>query len=404
METDKTHIVLSAIELSKKFESHSKGEGEFWSLKDISFDLKKGEILGVIGKNGAGKSTLLKVLSQIITPTEGRIEYEGTLTSILEIGTGFHPELSGRENVYLGASIMGLSKKEIAGLYDTIVEFSGLEGFMDRPVKHYSSGMYLRLAFSVAFHSRIDILLLDEVLAVGDADFRRKCYKRIRQLKNEGASIIIVSHFMDTVISFCDRCLLLDDGRLVLDGQPIDIVEYYLNGDRYSDTGDAANGGDLNVNYTFDFSSMNLPALDVQSFKIISESAESAGFEMNDPIEIQMKCKKHGGETSFEIAYLLKNMNDVQVFIDSPGLKQDYKIIPMKAGQYTVRCLIPGKLLNRGVYSLGMIISENTKAVKEIDEVAIFKVNPPANGKYDAQITSVIRPHLEWEIAHVNPD
>src|SRR3989338_2586166 len=213
-----SEIVLRALNVSKRY---AVPDGNYHhALKDVSFDLKRGEIVGIIGKNGAGKSTLLKILSQITTPTDGSIEYEGTLTSILEIGTGFHAELTGRENVFLGGSLLGMSKAEMNDVYADIVAFSEMEEFMDRPVKHFSSGMYLRLAFSVAFHAKVDILLLDEVLAVGDVDFRRKCYDHIRELKRRGVSILFVSHSMDPIVTFSDRCILLEKGRVKAIGDP----------------------------------------------------------------------------------------------------------------------------------------------------------------------------------------
>ena len=203
---DNSQVILSVDSLTKTFQ---KNGSDFVALSDISFELNKGEILGVIGRNGAGKSTLLKVLSQITAPTSGEISYEGELTSIIEIGTGFHADLSGEENVYLSAMLHGYSKSEIKEVYHQIVEFSGLQEFMQLPIKHYSSGMYLRLAFSVAFHSKISILLLDEVIAVGDTDFKRKCYSKLKELKARGTAIILASHHLELIVEHCDRCLFI---------------------------------------------------------------------------------------------------------------------------------------------------------------------------------------------------
>ena len=216
--------ILSVDSLTKEFQKDGK---PLLALDQVSFDLNQGEVLGVIGRNGAGKSTLLKVLSQITAPSSGEVSYEGQLTSIIDIGTGFHADLSGEENIFLSALLLGYAKNEIKDLYDQIVDFSGLQDFMNMPVKHYSSGMYLRLAFSIAFHSRISILLLDEVIAVGDTDFKRKCYAKIKELRARGVAIILVSHHLELIVEQCDRCILLDDGKILSEGEPLDIVNKY---------------------------------------------------------------------------------------------------------------------------------------------------------------------------------
>jgi len=202
---------------------------EFWALKNISFELGRGDVLGIIGKNGAGKSTLLKILSKITKPTSGRIEFLGKVSSLLEVGTGFHPELSGRENIFLNGSILGMSSSEIKKNLDEIISFSGVEKFIDTPVKKYSSGMYVRLAFSVAAHLRSDILLIDEVLAVGDNEFRKKCMTKMDDIHKSGKTIIFVSHNMNAIRNICDRVLLLDNGKLGALGATDEIINRYLN-------------------------------------------------------------------------------------------------------------------------------------------------------------------------------
>jgi len=193
---------------------------EFWALKDVNFKVEQGEVLGIIGRNGAGKSTLLKILSQITPPTTGEIRLRGRVGSLLEVGTGFHPELSGRENIFLNGSILGMRKKEIEKKFDEIVEFSGIGKFLDTPVKRYSSGMYVRLAFSVAAHLEPDILIVDEVLAVGDAEFQKKCLGKMEDVtKKDGRTVIFVSHNMGAIRSLCSRCVLLDKGQVLYDGE-----------------------------------------------------------------------------------------------------------------------------------------------------------------------------------------
>jgi len=201
---------------------------EFWALKNISFNVTKGEVVGIIGANGAGKSTLLKILSQITPPTEGEIILRGRVGSLLEVGTGFHPELTGRENIFLNGAILGMKKKEIAEKFDEIVEFAGIEKFLDTPVKYYSSGMYVRLAFSVAAHMEPDILVVDEVLAVGDAEFQKKCLGKMDEItKKEGRTILFVSHNMEAIRKMCSHCILLDKGKIVFKGNTEEALSAY---------------------------------------------------------------------------------------------------------------------------------------------------------------------------------
>ena len=201
---------------------------EFWALKDINLEIKQGDRVGIIGRNGAGKSTLLKILSRITEPTTGRITINGRVASLLEVGTGFHPELTGRENIFLNGAILGMSRADIKKNFDEIVAFAEVEKFLDTPVKRYSSGMYVRLAFAVAAHLEPDILLVDEVLAVGDAAFQKKCLGKMGDVSKEGRTIFFVSHNMGAVESLCNQALLMDDGRVVLSGETHNIVSSYL--------------------------------------------------------------------------------------------------------------------------------------------------------------------------------
>lgn len=199
----------------------------FWALEDVSFEVQPGEVVGIIGRNGAGKSTLLKVLSRIVEPTQGRCEIRGRVASLLEVATGFHPELTGRENIYMNGSILGMTRKELNKRFDQIVAFSGIEKMLDTPVKRYSSGMYVRLAFSVAAHVDPEILVIDEVLAVGDANFQAKCLRKLDSLRNSGMTIILVSHHMPTVRRACQRVMVLEKGALVHNGDPVTAVAQY---------------------------------------------------------------------------------------------------------------------------------------------------------------------------------
>src|SRR5205807_1547255 len=201
---------------------------EFWALKDVSFEVKQGEVVGIIGRNGAGKSTLLKILSRITEPTEGRVRIRGRVASLLEVGTGFHPELSGRENIFVNGAILGMRRREIETKFDDIVEFSGIERFIDTPVKRYSSGMFVRLGFAVAAHLEPEILLVDEVLAVGDAAFQKKCLSKMTDISRRGQTIFFVSHNMAAVEGLCTRALFLSQGELVGDGPTPQIINQYL--------------------------------------------------------------------------------------------------------------------------------------------------------------------------------
>jgi lipopolysaccharide transport system ATP-binding protein len=209
--------------------SNSKSVEEFWALKDVSCEINKGDVVGIIGKNGAGKSTLLKILSKITQPTGGRIEIEGRVASLLEVGTGFHPELTGRENIYLNGTILGMTRKEVAQKFDEIVAFSGIEKFIDTAVKHYSSGMYVRLAFAVAAHLEPEILIIDEVLAVGDAEFQKKCLGKMKDVAGQGRTVLFVSHQLSSVRQLCNKGILLESGGIIKVGEINEVLDAYQN-------------------------------------------------------------------------------------------------------------------------------------------------------------------------------
>lgn len=219
---------------------------DLWALKDVSFDVHKGEVIGIIGRNGAGKSTLLKILSRITTPTEGSVELYGRVGSLLEVGTGFHPEMTGRENIFLNGSILGMKKTEIEQKFDEIVQFADIQKFIDTPVKRYSSGMYVRLAFAVAAHLEPEILVVDEVLAVGDAGFQKKCLGKMGEVAKEGRTVLFVSHNMAAVQQLCSRALLLDKGSLIKEGEVAEVIGHYLTTPQQS--------GDFNETGIFDLS------------------------------------------------------------------------------------------------------------------------------------------------------
>ncbi|PZV27801.1 MAG: ABC transporter ATP-binding protein [Snowella sp.] len=217
-----------------KFKAHNSQKEDFWALKDVSFEIKQGDRVGIIGRNGAGKSTLLKILSRIVEPTTGRIGMKGRVSSLLEVGTGFHPELTGRENIYLNGAVLGMSKKEITRKFDEIVVFSEVEKFLDTPVKRYSSGMYVRLAFAVAAHLEPEILILDEVLAVGDTEFRKKCLGKMEDVSKEGRTVLFVSHDMVSIRSLCNQAYLLSSGQITAYGAADKVIDHYLESTKNS--------------------------------------------------------------------------------------------------------------------------------------------------------------------------
>ncbi len=393
-----TRTILSVDSLTKEF---YKEGSPLLALNDVSFDLKKGEVLGVIGRNGAGKSTLLKVLSQITAPTSGEVSYLGKLTSIIDIGTGFHADLSGEENIYLSALLQGYSKKEIKELYDQIVDFSGLHDFMQMPVKHYSSGMYLRLAFSIAFHSRISILLLDEVIAVGDTDFKRKCYAKIKELKARGVAIILVSHHLEIIVEHCDHCILLDDGKILSEGIPLDIVNQYYQIVE-SNSGASIRSEIKRENRTDDFSLMMPFPLNAGKFTIqklrVSELSKGGKLTMSSEITLEFECFKLDDETSFEIGITLTNLGGLRILLDSYGFRKEYEAKAMDSGVYQVQVKIPADLLSAGVYRVGLILCVNREPVKELETVAKFRIHPNDDLAETRGMGSVIRPKLKWEV------
>ena len=267
--------------LRSRFTNHSQ---EFWALKDVSFTVERGEALGIIGLNGAGKSTILKLLYNITTPSKGEIRISGKLSALIEVSSGFHPELTGRENVYLNGSLLGMRRREIRNKLDSIVDFSGVGDFIDSPVKRYSSGMYLRLGFSIAAHLDPDILLLDEVLAVGDAAFQAKCIQRIAQLRKEGTTIVFVSHNLGAVDSLCDRTLLIKEGQIYKSGATHEVISAYEDMLlRLSPKGRAARA-----------ESSASPAAEIVSLKVFdAEGRNTTMFATGDKMSIQVELNVH---------------------------------------------------------------------------------------------------------------
>jgi lipopolysaccharide transport system ATP-binding protein len=374
---------------------HKPHYDEIWALRDVSFEVAEGEVLGVVGRNGAGKSTLLKILTRITTPTEGRATIRGHVGSLLEVGTGFHPELTGRENVFLNGAVLGMKRREIAAKFPEIVEFAGVEQFVDTPVKRYSSGMSVRLAFAVAAHLEPEILLVDEVLAVGDAEFQRRCLGRMEDLSDSGRTVIFVSHQMQAVSQLCDRALLLEKGRIVNEGPANEVVARYLqtvggSGSELSPAGLAAAHSDDLVR--------------LRSARVVLEDGSLAdAVDVRSPVGIEIGFTVlRQGVPVFPKIKLFDRQGDV-VFnaIDTSPRWQE----PSEPGDYVSTAWIPGNLLNEGLTSVevGVCSARGSKfhAHAAARDAVSFHVQDPgegdsARGHMAGQWKGVVRPLLEW--------
>jgi lipopolysaccharide transport system ATP-binding protein len=359
-----------------------------WALKDINFAVNPGEVLGVIGKNGAGKSTLLKILSRITAPTTGKIEVRGRMASLLEVGTGFHPELTGRENIYLNGAILGMRRAEIKSKFDEIVDFSGVERYIDTPVKRYSSGMYVRLAFAVAAHLEPEILVVDEVLAVGDVDFQEKCIHKMSAVsQNEGRTILFVSHNLIALSALCPRSILLENGTLVKTGLTTEIIQAY-----------------------------RAPNIDIQSQKqwvedstirILNLSVGSEGashqqnlkpIEENDTIEIRLDIELKDSSGRYDITWHLVAESGQTLFSFSTGEMPS----GLAVGKNAVVCTLPKGFLLAGTFSLNLFVVLNTrKAIWSQIGILNFVVSesPRSAKMHFGKEPGHIKPRFNWRIA-----
>jgi lipopolysaccharide transport system ATP-binding protein len=372
--------------------------GKFWALKDLTFEVKKGKVLGVIGRNGAGKSTLLKILSRVTEPSEGYAEIHGRVGSLLEVGTGFHPELTGRENIYLNGAILGMKRTEIERKFDEIVDFSEVDKFIDTPVKRYSSGMYLRLAFAVAAHLEPEILVVDEVLAVGDAEFQRKCIGKMSDVAEEGRTVLFVSHNMSAILRLTEEAMVLDNGRLVLQAPTSQAVDFYMESG-FSDAGERRWADEEVPAEATPFRPVALRALDPHSRSV--ESHRSV-----DPVQVEFEYRLDAPLTGLRVGIYLLTMRgeyvftsfdtDDQAMFDRFGLRSE--------GCYISRCQIPGNLLNEGRYVLGVNASSfQIKRYFHDDHVLVFNVDGTgAPGKQWAEVRlGPMRPLLHWDIEKI---
>jgi lipopolysaccharide transport system ATP-binding protein len=380
------HITIRADESSE----------EFWALQNVSFEINRGDVVGVVGRNGAGKSTLLKILSRITEPTQGRVRIRGRVASLLEVGTGFHPELTGRENVFLNGAVLGMTRSEIKKKFDEIVAFAEVERFLDTPVKRYSSGMYVRLAFAVAAHLEPEILIVDEVLAVGDAEFQRKCLGKIGQVAESGRTILFVSHNMQAVTRLCTKGILLEKGQVVAQGPAAEIVDRYVQ-----------DSAAKNVSRDFEnderYKHAVVQLVSVGIFRPDGSPCPSM-VEIGDELHIKIRYRTRKPEFGFRVAVNLFTQG-VCAFTTMERTEQ----VRNEAGEYCSTVVVPSHLLTEGEYNMNLSMF-TFRGVKEhiISNQFIlnFQVTDlldgnSARGDYSSAWAGIVRPMLNWNLSYL---
>jgi lipopolysaccharide transport system ATP-binding protein len=360
----------------------------FWALRDVSFGVKHGEVIGIIGRNGAGKSTLLKVLSRVTDPSAGRVIMQGRIGSLLEVGTGFHPELSGRENILMNGAILGMKKAEIDSRFDEIVAFSEVEKFIDTPVKHYSSGMYLRLAFAVAAHLEPEILLVDEVLAVGDAAFQKKCLGKMSDVSRHGRTVLFVSHNMTAMRSLCQRVIWMRDGQIADDGEAASVIDRYLQQNKESrldsvwETPESAPGDDR---------------VRLHRVRVIPRDGKDE-ITVHTPLQFEFSYWNYVPGAVLNVAVFLNNLEETCIF----NITSEWA--PRPAGLIRHVVDIPGDFLNTGIYYLRvMVVVDASRPILDYTNAVSFEVHEgEREGNWFGRIPGAVRPKFHWETAAVD--
>lgn len=372
----------------------------FWALRDVSFEVQRGEVLGIIGRNGAGKSTLLKILSRITEPAEGYAEVHGRVGSLLEVGTGFHQELSGRENIFLNGAILGMKRAEIKRKFDEIVAFSEVEKFIDTPVKHYSTGMYLRLAFSVAAHLDPEILLVDEVLAVGDATFQKKCMGKMGDVARLGRTVLFVSHNLGAIANLCQSAILLSEGRKIGEGSSRAVISQYVQiGTRQSGEvrwGDQSTApGNENVR--------------LHSVRIVSDGEVTSDVSIEKPVLIEFEFWNFRRDAELCTSIHLLDKMGVQVlssanFPSASVTRDEWFGKPYPVGMFRATCSVPGNFLNEGLYAVNVLVLSQVNRIELFArEVIGFTVHDTGamRAEWGGGWIGVVRPRLAWKTEYV---
>lgn len=382
--------------VSSKLTSHS--SELFWALKDVSFEVNRGEVIGFIGHNGAGKSTLLKILSRIMHPTAGRFEIKGRVRSLLEVGTGFHQDLTGRENIFLNGAILGMSRHEIRRKFDDIVAFSEVQKFLDTPVKYYSSGMYVRLAFAVAAHLDPEIMIIDEVLAVGDAAFQKKCIGKMGDDSRQGKTILIVTHNLSVVTSLCKRAILLESGKVTAVGDSIDVARQYMETIRTA-TGE--------MSWNDPATAPGNEMVQLAAIRIVQDDLEgpATDVDISKEISIQVEYRNKISQQKLFTSICLRDGNGTMVLKSSnadgvSATVDPWSSEPQPEGLFQSTCTIPANFLNQGRYTVSMIIGLHPgRIIANYDNAVAFDVHhmDVTNDEYFGHWTgSVVRPRLPW--------
>jgi lipopolysaccharide transport system ATP-binding protein len=367
---------------------------DYWALKGVNLEINRGEIVGIIGKNGAGKSTLLKILSQITPPTEGEVTIKGKVGSLLEVGTGFHPELTGRENIFLNGAILGMGKKEISEKFDKIVEFAGIDKFLDTPVKYYSSGMYVRLAFSVAAHMEPDILIVDEVLAVGDAEFQKKCLGKMEEItKGKGRTILFVSHNIGAIERLCSKTILLEKGGVIKFGNTREVIDYYANGRK-------------SLNATLEYKPSAGKEAQITKITILNEDiVPSSQIPINDGFSIDIEYEVY---EKIEGAILcLSIFSDGYMLLNSSDADKEAKLQNYNPGKYRTQISIPPSTFNTGYYNIEISIKRpfiDFLDRKQDIQFEILNINNPRSVIFKEYVYGKMALQLEYKTEKINHD
>jgi lipopolysaccharide transport system ATP-binding protein len=369
--------------LTRTGASSTRKSGFTWALRDVSFEVKHGQTLGIVGANGAGKSTLLKILSRITAPTLGSVETQGRVGSLLEVGAGFHPELTGRENIFLNGAIVGMRRAEIVRKLDEIVEFSGIAEFIDTPVKHYSSGMYVRLGFAVAAHLEHEIVLVDEVLAVGDAEFQRKCLSRMNEITGEGRTVIVVSHNLSTINRLCERAIWLERGAVREDGQTTAVVESYLSQG-------IVEGGRATYEVGPD------DVAKIMQIEILNSSGHvSPAILLDRPACIRIRYRLGQSLSAYRVGIRVNTPDGFDV-VTSSTTDADARLLSHPAGEYSATVTIPARLMMPGRYLVTVFLGQpGVRTLDRRDNALVLQIHGKAKA-YPERESGVIGSLLDW--------